>query len=114
MKLKKLWLDRARPAPPGWIWAKNGRQAIARLHGGGIGALSLEADQDPEGNGTGHDVVAWLERQAEEGRWAVVPADIHIHPGGGRGQGRFAAAMAAIECLRKGTRENGAAPGPGG
>lgn len=66
-------------APAGWIWAKNARQAIARLYGGGIAELSLDHDLGSSTEATGYAVAARLEAQAAAGRWAV-GGDAANHP----------------------------------
>ena len=101
MKTKKLWVDDLCPAPPGWIWAKNARQAIARLYGGGIAELSLDHDLGDRTEATGYVVAAWLEAQAAAGRWAVVPQTIRTHSANPPGAANIAAAAAAIERMRE-------------
>jgi hypothetical protein len=47
-----LWLDDARPAPPGWAWAKTAREALAVLRAGDVTYASLDCDLvDPYENG---------------------------------------------------------------
>lgn len=42
----RLWADDNRPAPEGWVWAKNVEQAQARLLQGSVEDLSLDFDFD--------------------------------------------------------------------
>ena len=51
-----LWLDDERPAPPGWLWVKTARQALAALKTGHVTYASLDCD---------------LESHVENGVWLV-------------------------------------------
>jgi hypothetical protein len=42
----RVWVDDSRPAPKGWIWAKNAEEAKIRLLSGHVEDLSLDFDLD--------------------------------------------------------------------
>jgi hypothetical protein len=52
----KVYLDDERPAPAGWV------RAIALLESGEVTELSLDHDLGDDAQGTGYDVVLWLEQ----------------------------------------------------
>ena len=98
----KLWLDDLRLAPEGWIRVKTAREAIERLRAGDIDVLSLDHDLgDEPGAGTGYEVSVWLENEAVEGHWDVVPNEINTHSANPVGAGNILAAIAAIGRMRK-------------
>jgi hypothetical protein len=73
----KLYLDDERPAPEGWVLVKTSREAIEVLCTGTVEELSLDHDLG-DGNGSGYDVLTWLEEQVYFGRMSC-PKSIHIH-----------------------------------
>lgn len=71
----KLWLDDARPAPAGYIWARNYLDAV-RIVRRAIGSEVLEAfsiDHDLGSGPTGYDFIDYI---AGRGYW---PNEITIH-----------------------------------
>lgn len=57
-----LWFDDARPAPPGWVWAKTAREALKVLANRHVTYASLDCDiQGPRGFSDEDGV--WLVKQ---------------------------------------------------
>ncbi len=67
----KLWIDDLRPAPEGWLWAKNSKDAITVLSRGMVPEVSF--DHDLGGDTTSREVVLWL---CEHGNW---PGICRVH-----------------------------------
>lgn len=73
MTMTKLWVDDLRPAPEGWIWAKNSNKAISAL----IAFSSIDTisfDHDLGGDDTTRRVVMWL---CENG-WGSIKT-VYVH-----------------------------------
>lgn len=75
----KLFLDDCRPVPPGWVLAKTAHECIAILQKHKVEELSLDHDLGDATNGTGYDVVLWLEELAMYNPLAHIPPIIKIH-----------------------------------
>lgn len=58
----KVYLDDERPAPDGWVRVERAADAIALLESGEVTELSLDHDLGDDAQGTGYDVVLWLEQ----------------------------------------------------
>jgi hypothetical protein len=89
----KLYLDDERTPPPGWDLVKTADEAIIKLMGGDITEVSLDHDLGPMENGTGYDVIVWIEEQVA--LYDYVPPKIHIHTG------NPSAAVKMNNCLKK-------------
>ena len=68
-----LWLDDEREPPDGWIWAKTAEEAIEELRTGYVTEVSLDHDLGMNENGTGYDVLCYIEEFVKP-----LPL-IHIH-----------------------------------
>lgn len=81
----RVWLDDVRPEPPGWLWVKTPKAAIELLKTGHVTEISLDHDLQLEHyrgenlEGTGYDVLTWLEMELGLGRWDHEIPVIHIH-----------------------------------
>jgi hypothetical protein len=96
----KIFLDDARLAPEGWVLVMTAWEAIAAIEAGGVTHLSLDHDLgDDDANGTGHDVLVWLE-EAVALRGFVAP-DITVHSAIVVGRQRMTQAIESIERLRR-------------
>lgn len=95
----KLYLDDTRPVPDGWVLAKTSQEAIEILGSGRVEVLSLDHDLG-DGNGTGYEVVNWLEEQVYFGRLRA-PKEIYIHSANPVGCGRMRQAIESIERMRR-------------
>jgi hypothetical protein len=98
----KIYLDDVRPTPTGWTPAKTAAEAIALLTAGPVEAISLDHDlgETEAEVGTGYTVAVWLEEQAANGAWNLVPAAITIHSANPVGVRRMQAAIDAITRMR--------------
>ena len=75
----KLYVDDVRLAPEGWILARTAPEAIEILENNQVIHLSLDHDLGKEKkNGTGYDVLIWIERKAAQGVLSFIPY-ITIH-----------------------------------
>lgn len=94
----KVYLDDARPTPPGWVRTYTAPQTIALIETGEVEELSLDhdlgGDNDPE-IGTGYDVCCYLEERAYRG--LPVPPVIHVHSANLAGRLRMKAALRKME-----------------
>lgn len=70
----ELWVDDARPPPPGWTHARTAGEAIEIL-ASGVHAVSLSLDDDlgSPAAGSGHDVAKWIEGQILAGNLDLLP-----------------------------------------
>lgn len=80
----RLWIDDARPAPPGWATALNYSEAVTLLAAGHVVEVSLDYDLNLEAVATtptgiviatsndnaqsGYDVARWIEAAVADGR----------------------------------------------
>jgi hypothetical protein len=103
-----IWLDDRRLAPVGWEGSRTAAECIALLARGDVDVVDLDHDLvekhygpfDPEALGTGYDVTLWLERQAYDGRWDLVPKDLRCHSLSEKGRKRILASFGTVERLR--------------
>ncbi len=92
-----LWLDDERSAPAGWTWVRTAHEAIG-LSAGGVLEISLDHDLgDDQANGTGYDVVCWIETAVATRGFA--PPRIRVHSRNVVGRRRMEQSIAAIEKL---------------
>lgn len=85
----KLYLDDERECPPGWVYVSTAKAAIKLLATGMVKELSLDHDlgEPEEVNGTGYDVLLWLEEQVfVNDRRDLIPDVIKIHSANPVGQ----------------------------
>ena len=68
-----VYLDDMRAAPPGWLWAKNVREAQELLVTDQVDSIDLDHDLG-EGEPTGYDLVKWMH---ETGHWPKNVPMIH-------------------------------------
>ena len=73
----KVYLDDLRVAPEGWIRVKTASEAIVLLQQGNVVEISLDHDLGDEENGTGYDVILWMEEKAFLEKFKC--PRIHIH-----------------------------------
>jgi len=94
----KLWLDDVRPAPDGWVHCTTAPAAIALLSANDVDEISLDHDLGPDENGTGYDVLLWVERQVARWPHFIVPA-IRVHTANPVARRRMLAALRSIRRL---------------
>ena len=73
----KVYLDDLRTPPDGWVLVKTAQEAIDLLITNDVEEISLDHDLGEEENGTGYDVITWLEKEVYENNF--IPPVIHIH-----------------------------------
>jgi hypothetical protein len=73
----KLYLDDERQPPVGWVLVKTAHDAIQILSEQEVNHVSLDHDLGPEENGTGYDVLLWIEEQVATAGYR--PPIISIH-----------------------------------
>jgi len=73
----RVYLDKERPTPDGWIRAYRPNDVIALLKTGLVCEVNLAHDLGDDSSGTGYDVVQWIEKAViSEG---FKPPQISIH-----------------------------------
>ena len=90
----KLWIDDERPAPEGWIHARNGEEAREWLESNEV-ITHVSFDHDlGEGQLDGHELVSILEERVYLGLMEV--PIMTVHSANPVGAGRIFAAIQAI------------------
>lgn len=103
MERVKIFLDDVRPCPEGWLLAKTADECIELLakYSGYVEALSLDHDLGEEENGTGYDVVKWIESNvAYNSDVFVPPSVITVHSANPVGIKNMQAGINAIYKMR--------------
>lgn len=83
--MENIWLDDERPEPQGWVRAKTATECIELLRTTECNTLSLDHDLGDcelygiDTNGTGYDVISWIEEQVFTNESYVAPKEILIH-----------------------------------
>ena len=75
----RLFLDDERPTPEGWKRAYTAKDCIFNLQYMYVEELSLDHDLGAEENGTGYDVVLWIEEQVFTNPFYNPPKQIYVH-----------------------------------
>ncbi len=65
----KVYLDDERPTPEGWVRAYTVQETIDLLKTGLVTELSLDHDLGDLENGTGYDVILWIEEAVYLHHW---------------------------------------------
>ena len=92
----KVYLDDIRPAPEGWKRAYTAQGCIYLLKNDTVTYLSLDHDLgDPKYNGTGYDVMLWLEERAFLDPSFTVPV-VTFHTANYWGRRRMQQSLASI------------------
>lgn len=73
----KVYLDDVRTTPVGWVGVKKAQDAIQLLKTGKVIEISLDHDLGDDKNGTGYDVILWIEEQVYCNKFN--PPKIHVH-----------------------------------
>lgn len=74
----RLFLDDVRDAPPDWYPVKNVKDTIDILKNFSVSIISLDHDLgDPMLNGTGYDVILWIENEVATNNFN--PPEIRVH-----------------------------------
>lgn len=94
----KIFLDDVRPCPHDWTLAKNYKECIDFLKTGNVTHLSLDHDLGDDENGTGYDVVCWIEVETALNDFS--PPILTIHSANPFGRKRMSSAIERIETLQ--------------
>ena len=73
----KLYLDDEREAPEGWVRVRWPEEAIELLKTGQVTDLSLDHDLGDDEQGTGYDVVLWIEEAVATGGFVLPRMVVH-------------------------------------
>lgn len=94
----KVYLDDVRETPLGWVRTYTAPQTIALLKTSKVTQLSLDHDLG-DGDGTGYDVLLWLENEIGTGVWHWPLPAIDIHSANPAGRLKMKAALRKIESM---------------
>jgi len=100
----KIWLDDKRQAPEGWRLAKTASAAIGLLKKCKVTDISLDHDLG-EGNGTGNDVLLWIEA-ATFMKNDYIPPKITIHSANVSAANKMRLGAERIEKEARGRKRN--------
>jgi hypothetical protein len=73
----KIFLDDIRIEPEGWVRAKTAKEAIELLRSNKVTEISLDHDLGDDKNGTGYDVILWIEQEVYMNNY--IPPIIKVH-----------------------------------
>ena len=91
----KVYLDDERIAPAGWVQVSWPDEAIKLLQAGAVTHLSLDHDLGDDQQGTGYDVLLWIEQEVALSRF-IPPVSIDVHSANPAGRKRMFAAIESI------------------
>ncbi len=95
----KVYLDDERSAPEGWCQVYNVSEAVILLQDGHtVTELSLDHDLGDESNGTGYQVVAYMEEKVATSDWKAPPI-ITVHSANPVGRANMEAGIRNIRRL---------------
>jgi hypothetical protein len=97
--MKKLWLDDERLAPSGWITSKTAGHAVMLLASGTFSEVSLDHDLGDDNQGTGYDVICWIEEKVHNDPLFVIPI-VHVHTQNASARHKMIQAAKFIEKMR--------------
>lgn len=101
--LMKVYLDDLRPTPAGWIRVYWPFEAIDLLIEGGVEVISLDHDLGDDTQGTGYDVLTWLEQHVQDEPTFVLP-EVLIHTANSSARKRMQSALKSILRAYESTR----------
>ena len=98
----KVFLDDERVPPEGWIHVRRPQEAIEILKTGEVIEISLDHDLGDDADGTGYDVILWIEQAvATQG---FIPPKIHIHSANSSARQKMEAGIQSIYRIYEKTR----------
>lgn len=97
----KVYLDDEREESQGWTRAYTAQEAVDFLRTGRVTAISLDHDLGDNKNGTGYDVICWIEQRVEEGPDFKVPL-IFLHTANPVGEKRMRQVLSRILSIQLG------------
>jgi hypothetical protein len=100
----RVFLDDVRSAPEGWIRVHWPSEAIAMLETGMVEELSLDHDLGDDKQGTGYDVILWIEEAVA--LRSFMPPKIIVHSANPPAAEKMLAAIRSIEERAAQIRQN--------
>ncbi len=95
----KIYLDDERQTPPGWIRVYWPEEAIALLKQEEVEAISLDHDLGDDDQGTGYDVLLWIEEAvATQG---FQPPKMSVHSANSPARDKMERAIQTVNRLAK-------------
>ena len=91
----KLWVDDIRPAPEGWIWAKDYSEAMIYIRTGNVSQISLDHDLGESSEKTGYDIACQIEALSHSGQ--IPPMAWSVHSANPIGKKRIISALTSAE-----------------
>jgi hypothetical protein len=73
----KIFLDDIRIEPEDWVRVKTAQEAIDLLRSNKVSEISLDHDLGDDKNGTGYDVILWIEQEVYQNNY--IPPIIKVH-----------------------------------
>lgn len=93
----KLWLDDVRSTPDdSWLLVTTSQECIAVLACLKVDHLSLDHDLGEPENGTGYDVVKWMEEETFTNPLFIPPSVILIHSANPVGRSNMLAGIVSV------------------
>ena len=93
----KLYLDDERSVPDGWILVRWPDEAIALLKTGQVTDISLDHDLGDDDQGTGYDVILWIEEAVATRQFT--PPTITVHSANASARQKMELGIASIKRL---------------
>ena len=91
----RVYLDDERTTPEGWLRVYEAQAAIELLATGKVEIISLDHDLGHDAQGTGYDVVLWIEAAVALRHFS--PPKIIVHSANPPGRAKMEAGIKAIE-----------------
>ncbi len=98
--MNKLWLDDVRSAPEGWIFFEVAWDMIDFLEVNEVEEISLDHDLGEAQNGTGYDVLCYIEERVAQDE-EYLPPKIGIHTDNPPARYKMNKAVRSIERMVK-------------
>ncbi len=97
----RVYLDDERPTPEGWTRVYWPGEAITLLETGLVEEISLDHDLGDDAQGTGYDVIVWIEEAVA--LRGFNPPKITVHSANPSAREKMLAGISAIDRLTKWT-----------
>lgn len=93
-EVTRVFLDDERETPPGWTRAYTAAEAISLLQTQNVVEISLDHDLGDDQQGTGYDVLLWIEEAVFTRNF--VPPTMHVHSANASARVKMLAAVQTI------------------
>jgi hypothetical protein len=95
----KIYLDDIRAEPEGWVRVKTAQEAIELLKSNKVSEISLDHDLGDDKNGTGYDVILWIEQEVYQTYY--IPPKIKVHSANAPAREKMEAGIKSILRLKR-------------